>query len=507
VNTKVEVQDGDQIRLSVTVDAAEVDDRIKKAYKDFAFKYNFPGFRRGRAPRPVIDNALGAEAVRASVTEGLVQECYPLAVDESGIYPLGQPDFEDSEALVEAGKPFTFSAKTSVKPQFELTGYEPVSISLPGEEATEEEVQLQIDALREHYYTMEDAPASATIEEGGFADLAMTALDDKGEPVESLATERRFYALGSGVFPQEFDSALIGMKQGDKKGIDLEFKGLYTAGLASVAGQTDSIHFDIEVKAVKEKALPEVTEEWAVETCGFESLDDLKARITESVTQNKKGVLPQLKEAECLGELGKRLEGEIPAALVAAAETDLLQNFYRQLQGQGIALDSYLRQQGITVEQFREDVRKQAEDITRQDLALDAWARHKGMAATDEDLAEEFAKSGAEDPAKLEEQWRANGRLHILREGILRSRAVKDVMDTAIVTEPNAAPKPAKAKKADPQETPKKAKAAKAAPGTEGAEEAAPDPKAAKEAPARKASSKPKAKAAADTKADTKADA
>ena len=441
MKTKVEALEENRVKLTTTIDAKEIDDRIKKTYKDFAHKYNFPGFRRGKAPRPIIDNALGAEAVRATVTDDIFKGCYPLAVDESGIHPISQPQYEDQETLVEQGKPFEFVITVTVKPEFELSNYDPVEIELPGEEATEEEVNSQIDVLRDHYFTYEDAAASVKIEENGVAEITLSATNEAGEPLESLAMESRIYVLGSGFFPADFDKELVGMKKGQKKSFDLEFKGLYTPGLATIAGTTDKAHFDVTVDVVKKKVLPEVTEEWAKETCGFAGLDDLKTRISESITQSKKESLPALKENRSLEALAERITDEIPEAMINVAETDLLQNFFQQLQSQGATLDAYLQQVGISIDQFKEDVKKQATDMTKQDLALDAWARHSKIEVTENDLTEEFAKSGAEDPAVLEKEWRENGRLHILRQGISRMRAAQEIMDKAVVSAPSEKPK------------------------------------------------------------------
>ena len=108
VETKVEALEDNRTKVTVTVDAADIDARIKKTYKDFANKYNFPGFRKGKAPRPIIDNALGAEAVRATVTDDVVNGTYPLAIDDCDLYPIAKPEFDETD-LVEAGKPYTFS--------------------------------------------------------------------------------------------------------------------------------------------------------------------------------------------------------------------------------------------------------------------------------------------------------------------------------------------------------------------------------------------------------------
>lgn len=443
VETKVEALQDDRAKVTVTVDAGDVDARIKKTYKDFANRYSFPGFRKGKAPRPIIDNALGKDAVRATVTDDVVNGSYPLAIDESGLYPISKPEFEETD-LVEGDKPFTFSFSVAVKPELSLSGYDPVEIELPAEGASDAEVDEQVEALREHYHTFEDAAAATKVKEDSYIDLAMKATDDKGEDIPSLTTESRPYGLGAGLFPAEFDEQLVGLKKGQSASFTLDMPAEPPIMLSALSGKTDKINFEVEVKVVKKKVLPEVTDEWAKDTLGFEDAADLRARIAETVAQQKADALPRLKENACLTAIAERLEGEVPEAMCEQNEASLIQDFFRQLQAQGMSFDMYLLQQGLTPDQFKADVKLQAADMAKQDLALDAWARHFGMEVTGKEVTEEFVKSGAEDPAALEEEWRANGQLHMVRQGILRTKAVKELMDTAKVTEID----PAKADKA-----------------------------------------------------------
>ena len=453
MQTKVENLKDNRVKVQLTIDAADVDTHIKKTYKDFAYKYNFPGFRRGHAPRPVIDNALGKEAVLATVTDALVNDNYPLAIDECDLYPIAKPEFADEEKLVEAGKPFTFAFTVEVKPNLELTSYEPLEIELLRAGATEDEINEQIDYLREHYYSFEDASAATTIKEGGFADIAMKATDDAGENIETLSSESRMYGLGTGLFPESFDSELIGMKKGSHKTFSIDVPEQGAVLMTSLAGKTTKVNFDVEVKAVKNKVLPEVTDEWAKDTLGFKDAAELRERITESVSKQKEDVLPRMKENACLEKLRERLSGEAPQALVEEAESNLLQDFFRQLQHQGVSFDAYLAQENLTSDQFRDDVKKQAADIANQELALDAWARHFEMKATDKQISDEFVLSGAEDPEELEQQWRKSGQLYMVRQGVLRKEALDDVMTKAKVTEVDSLDKDKKADSADKKKT------------------------------------------------------
>ena len=139
-----------------------------------------------------------------------------------------------------------------------------------------------------------------------------------------------------------------------------------------------------------------------------------------------------------LRALAERLDGEVPETMVDEASASLMQDFFNQLQRQGMTLDAYLKQQDITSAQFREDIQAQATDVAAQDLALDAWAAEKGFEVTDEDIREEFVKSGAEDPDALMAEWRKNGQMHLVRQGILRQKAAENAVETAVVTAPSA---------------------------------------------------------------------
>ena len=435
MKTQIEALQDNQVKLTVTVEAADVDARINKTYKDFAKKYRFPGFRPGKAPRPIIDNALGAQAVVATVTEELVNETYPLAVDAEDLFVVGRPEFTDEDLIVKEHEDLVYDVVVSVSPEFELSSYEPVEVKLPAEEATQKEIDDQLEQLREYYYDFKDAPANTKVKDGSFLDMNVKATDAEGAEIESLSAEGRIYEIGKGIFPAAFDAEIMGLKKGESKQFTVDMAAepsMMGQGLGDKAGE---VSFDVTVNVLKKKILPVVDEKFATETLGFKSLEDLMDNVKTSISNQKKDMLPRLKETECLYALQERLEGEVPDNIVEEEERMLLQSFFQQLQQQGLTFDFYLQSQGLTSDQFKEDIKKQARDVATQDAALDAWARHADYTITDEEISEEFVKSGAKDPEAMEAEWRENGQLHTLRRSIKRTRAVMEIMDSAIVTE------------------------------------------------------------------------
>lgn len=263
----------------------------------------------------------------------------------------------------------------------------------------------------------------------------MSATDDDGHDIESLKSEGRLYVVGSGLLPEAFDNEIMGMKRGETKQFKLDNPGADSTLTASLAGKTATITFDVEIVAVKRKVTPKVTDEWVKETLGFENVEELRERIVETIETQKADILPRLKENNCMLALAERLEGEVPQEMVDDNEATLLQSFFQQLQQRGASFDKYLQQQNLTSDQFKEDVKKQALDQAKEDLALDAWARHFEMNVTDEEVSEEFAKAGVADPAAIEKEWHEAGRLHLVRESIARQKAVDNIVETAVVTE------------------------------------------------------------------------
>ena len=446
METKVEALQDNKVKVTVTVDAKEVDNRIKKAYKDFGKKYKFPGFRPGHVPRQIIDANLGKEAVLSTVTDEMLNETFPVAIDEADLILISEPKFSEVDGLVEEGKDFTFSIECEVKPALELSGYDNVEIEMPSAEVTEDEVNAEIDAMLTHYSEYSNAAANKKFADGNMAEMKITATDDKGENIESITADNRQYAMGSGLFPQSFDEELKGMKKGETKQFTIDVPEEPTVMTSSLIGKTEKINFEVEILQLKVRKTPELTDEFAKEKLGMDSAAEVREELTTLLTNQKNSFIPRLKEERALTALAERLQGEAPAALVEQQESALLQNFFGQLQQQGITFDVYLQSQGLSSQQFRDDVKKQAADLTKQDLALDAWAAHAGLEATDDDIMIEFQKSGAQDPAALKKEWEESGQLFLVRQGILRQKAAVDVTDNAVVTEEK--PKEEKAKKA-----------------------------------------------------------
>lgn len=433
VKTKVETLDDNKIKVEVEVPASDVDAKVASVYKEVASKYNFPGFRKGKAPRGVIDNALGKETVLAQATEDVINDAYPEVIEKERLYPVGSPDFGNA-GMVTPGEDFKFEFTIGAKPEVELTSFDPVEIEIPAMDVNDAEIDDQIETISRHYMDYKDAPASTKFSKDNYTDLDIKATKEDGEEITALTSEGRFYVPGGGLFSEGFEKEVFGMKAGEEKKFTLDVPEDEEAMLMSDLGG-QKVDFEVKCVAVKEQAMPELTDEWVKNNMGFDTMADLRAEIKKSLTEQKESVIPRIKENACAAKLVERVEGDIPDSMAEEAESELLQDFFAQLQQQGMSFDAYLAARGIDSDQFKQDIKLQAADEAKQQLALDAWAKKFGIDVTDEEVTLEFERAGVSDPKKVEDEWRKSGRLYLIREGIVRRKAMENVIETAKVTE------------------------------------------------------------------------
>ena len=434
METKVESLEDNRAKITVTVEASEIDARINRAYKEVAKKNSFPGFRKGKAPRAVIDAAFGAGYIAATVTEDVVNDMMPLAIDGADLFPVGQAQFDEIASVV-AGEDFTFSFSIGLRTEIELSSYEPVAIEMPAAEVTDAEIDMQYDAIIDQYAQFEVAAEGAKAAEGDRLVMAMQAADDKAEKIDQLTSDEFQYTIGSGLMPAEFDEKLVGAAAGDKLEFSVPVAEGTAAYLKELVGKTESVSFTVEVKELKTKVAPTVDDAWVADNFGFETVAELRERISESLTQQKADFLPRLKEDRVLYALLERVTDEAPEAMVEEQEQDLLQEFFQQLQRSGQTYDAYLKANNLTAAQVKDDIKQQAAEVVKQNLALDAWARHFEIACEDADVQAEFIKANADEWESLYNSWKQAGRLHLVREGVLRSKAMNAAVEGAVVTE------------------------------------------------------------------------
>ena len=408
----------EKMAAKVTVPAADVNAAIKKTYKDIAKKYNFQGFRRGHAPRPVIDGIIGREAVLAQATNDLLTALEPMMLEELDVTPVGRvsfgPEGADPELAAEHAD-YVVDATIGVRPSAELTSYDAPEINLPPEEATDAEIDWQINQLLSYQVTYEDVEEDRAVEPGDIVSVDIENVDGAGH----LAGKNRLLALDGQQLPEQLQEGIEGMKKGEEKAIEWTRSHEHD-------GETISHTFSVKVtlNGIKKAVTPELDDEMA-KKYGYDTVDAFKEAVKEEIEGDKKTTIPNLKEDRVVEAVGKLLDLEtVPQAYQDEIFNELAQEFLAQLQRQNVSLDMFLRARGLKSDDFIADLRVQAEERARQSLALDAVAAKLGLEVNEDEVRGEFERAGVEDVEASYKQWKDEGRLPAIRDSIRRTKAL-----------------------------------------------------------------------------------
>lgn len=378
MKTSVETLEGNKVKLSVEVDEDEFEAAVDSAFKRIAYEVRIPGFRPGKAPRKLIEARLGAGVAREEALREALPGYYADAVREHEVDVIAAPEIDITDG--EESGAVTFDAVVEVRPTISVAGYAELEVEIPSPVPTEDEIDAQIERLRDQFGELETVERPA--KDGDHVKIDIAGSID-GEAVEGLTADDYLYPLGSGGIVPEIDEQLAGAKVGDILEFDAEHPD---------PDEDGRLRFRVLVKEVKEKVLPEVTDEWANEASEFETVAELRADYADRmgrVRAAQAAMAAQAKTAEALAEL---VELELPEALVTAEMQDQLQNLAMRLQAQGLDLDQYAAITGQDPESMVAELREGAVQAVKVDLALRAIADAEGIEAGDDDLEAEYER-------------------------------------------------------------------------------------------------------------------
>lgn len=430
MQTSVERLEGDRARITVTVPAADVDAAIAKAYAEIAKKLRIPGFRPGKAPKQVIDTHVGREAVLAEAQDEVVSDSYGAAMSQADIRTVGQPDVGELD-LIEPGTDFTYTAEVQLRPELTLSSTDDFTVTVPPRISSDREVDAQIENTRERFATLEIVDQEAG--ENDFALISFTGTVD-GESYEGNVVDKYLYELGRGMMPKEFDEAIVGKKPGES-GV-AEFEVPDTSSNEEFVGK--QARFEIDVHEVKTKVLPELNDEFATTAGGFDTFEEYRNDVRGKLDAAKEaGYMGQVENA-ALRQLSERLEGEVPQEMIDTRATSMTRDFLGSLEERGINLQSYVEITGVHPQQIQDDLRGQAAERVREELALEALFRAQGLEVNESDVEDAIREiAGGDELAAgtLREELTENGALPLVREQIMHRKALKWLIDSVTVVE------------------------------------------------------------------------
>ena len=425
ITVTTEKPESGQIVATLTIAKKDVDATIAQTYREIARRYAFQGFRRGRAPRPVIDGIVGREAVLADATNTLLTKAEPLMIEQLDVVPLDKIDYGEDPDLAKEKSDYTIVAKIAVRPDVELDSYDAPSIEMPPEEATEAEIDRQIDMLLSYRTTFEDVEEDRGAEDG---DMLLCNVENISN-LREYEGENRMFSLDNERIHQEFRDGLRGMKKDEEKEISWTIE-------REREGEKHEATFAAKVKvnAIRKAVTPVLTEDNVKDDFGFDTIAELRDAVKEEIEADKKSTLPQLKEDRVVEAIGEHLAlEEIPETYVNQIYNEIANQFLSQLQSQNLSLTTYLQSRGATAEDFMADMRAQADERARQSLALDALAAHLGVEVSDDDVRAEFETAGVPDVKAAMKDFLNEGRMPAVRESIRRSKAVEWLVENCPV--------------------------------------------------------------------------
>lgn len=425
MSVQVEKLEKNMAKLTIEVSAAEFEKALEDAFLKNKNKISVPGFRKGKVPRQMVEKMYGPEIFYEDAANALIPDAYSKAIDECEEDIVSSPEIDVTQ--IEKGKSFIFTATVALKPEVKLGKYKGVKVEATEVTVTDEEVDAKIEKERENN--------ARTIEvtDRPVKDGDMTVLDFEGF-VDGVAFdggkgENYPLTIGSGAFIPGFEEQLVGAEIGKEVEVNVTFPEDYQAeelkGKAAV--------FKCTIKEIKEKELPALDDEFASEVSEFDTLEEYKKDVKETLTIEKEKAAREAKEAAVIDAIIADSDMDIPEAMVTTQQKQMIDEFAQRMQMQGLSMEQYFQFTGATLDKMMEQVKPQAETRIKSRLVLEAVAAKEGIEATEEDYEEEI-KTMAEvyqmEPDKIKEMLPEKS-VKGIKEDIAVKKAAEFVVNNA----------------------------------------------------------------------------
>ncbi len=424
--------------LEIEVPSDEVDRHFATAYRHVAERTKVPGFRPGKAPRHVIDRFVGRGSVLAEAIDHLVSDSYDKALDQTDVIPIDQPEVDIDPAALSEGQSITFTATVPVRPEVRLGAYTDYPFTLEVPEVTDEQVAQVIEELREQQATLRPIDGRGA-QDGDIASVKFTGTID-GEPFEGGSADRLPLVIGENRMIPGWEEHLVGMEIGATRGFEITFPDDYR--VEELRGK--EAHFEVELLDLREKLLPDVTDEFAKSVSDVETLDELRAEIRDAMEKRA--------DAEARHTFGDRIidfatsnaNVELPEVMVAN-EVEIMRDELRtRLAQQRIGLDQYLQLSQQTPEELTNELRDPATRRVKTLLVLSAIAEKEGVDAADSEIEAEIAEQLAryDNDPKLSEYLTSRRGRSYLRMTLRNRKLVDTLIERALGTDASAGAAP-----------------------------------------------------------------
>lgn len=382
MSVQVEKLEKNMAKLTIEVSSEEFEKAIAKAYKKNKNKISMPGFRKGKAPRAMIEKMYGNGVFYEDAANSIIPDAYADAAKESELEIVAQPEIDVTQ--IESGKPFIFTATVALKPEVTLGEYKGIEVEKKEVEVTDEEVDTEINRVRESNARMIDIDDRAA-QDGDTVVIDFDGYVD-GKQFEGGKAEDYSLVLGSHSFIDNFEEQLEGKNIGEDVTVNVTFPENYQAEEL----QGKPAEFKVKIKEIKVKELPELDDDFAQDVSNFDTIAEYKEDLKKKLAENKEEALKREREETVIGKIIENAQMDIPEQMVEAQTRQMTQEFAQRLSSQGLSIDQYMQFTGLTPQKMIEELKPQALKRIQSRLVLEAVAAAENIETSEDELNKEI---------------------------------------------------------------------------------------------------------------------
>lgn len=425
MESTVETLGPTRVKLAVEVPFAELEPALKKAYRDVAQQVDIPGFRRGKVPAAVIDQRLGKGVVLNEAVQEAIPQQLVAAIREHEVQTLGRPQVENVE--VAEGEPLRFTAEVDVRPEIELPDLSEIAVTVDEATVDETDVEEQVDSLRQRFATLKGV--ERPVATGDYVQIDLEATVD-GEAVEGGSANNLSYEVGSGSLVDGLDDALVGLSAEESR--------TFTTQLVAGDHAGKEAEVEVTVRAVKEKELPALDDDFAQLASEFDTLEELREDSRARLRRSKRSEQLAAARDQVMEKLVERTGVPAPEGVVREEVEHRKQHLSQELEQIGSTLEQYLEFEGKSVEEFDRELTESTETGLRQQLVLDTFADAEQVQPNDEEFGQEVvrqAQQAGTPPQQFYDQLVRDGQAASVFAQVRRDKALRLLLERVTITD------------------------------------------------------------------------
>lgn len=425
MNVKVEKKENSKVEIEFTMDKKQFEEELEKAYKQNAKKFKVPGFRAGMVPRAIVEQTYGESVLYEFVIENTVDDAYRTAVVENNLEIVSRPELDIKQ--IGKDKDFIFVVNVCVKPQATVKDYKGIEVKKVSTRVTKKDVEAELEKIREknaRIVTVEDRE----LKNGDISIIDFEGFTD-GKAFEGGKAENFELTIGSGQFIPGFEDQMIGMKVDEQRDINVKFPEEYHA--KDLAGKDAT--FKVKLHEIKEKVLPEIDDEFAKDVSEFDNLEDYKKDLNKKIKADKENHAKIDMEQEAIDKFIEKVEVTIPEEMIDSEVDKMIEEMNANLSYQGLNIDQYLQYIGTTLDEYKKQMRDQAQRRIKLDLGLEYVAKEEKVEVEEKDIDEKIKELAAQYGNKDDDSLLKNENArNYMRQQLVYEKTMKVITDNIV---------------------------------------------------------------------------